>query len=319
MTRLTDEEFLELWKEHKSVTAISKVTGYAIRSLNRKRRKIEETKNTVLVAKNSFVGREHPSRKILGIENGTVIVFSDAHFWPGIHTTAYHGLIWAIKEFAPKAVIANGDVFDGAGISRHPRIGWDSTPSVIQELKACEIALGEIEETAKAARHNVRLIWPLGNHDARFENMLAAHAPQYEHVKGFSLKDHFPAWEPCWSAWPTDNICVKHRWKGGIHATHNNALASGVSMVTGHLHSLKVTPYSDYNGTRYGVDTGTLAEPSGPQFSNYTEDSPLNWRSGFAVLTIHNGQLLVPELVQVWNNDSVQFRGQIVKVKNDKL
>ncbi len=205
-------------------------------------------------------------------------------------------------------------VFDGASISRFPRIGWDSTPSVIQELKACEIALGEIEDTAKKARHNVNLVWTLGNHDARFENRLAANAPQYEQVKGFSLKDHFPSWYPCWSCWPTENVVVKHRWKGGIHATHNNTVNAGVSIVTGHLHSLKVTPFADYSGNRFGVDTGTLADTDGAQFVNYLEDSPTNWRSGFAVLTFHEGKLLWPELVHKWDEGKIEFRGKVYDV-----
>lgn len=216
----------------------------------------------------------------------------------------------------PTAVIANGDIFDGSNISRHARIGWDKSPSVIDELKACEANMGEIEEVAKAARHNVRLVWPLGNHDARFETFLAAHAPQYEHVKGFSLRDHFPAWKPCWSVWLNEKVIVKHRNKGGIHATHNNAVSSGVTMVTGHLHSLKVTPYTDYNGVRYGVDTGTLAGIYGPQFRDYLEENPVNWRSGFAVLTFVNGELLMPELAMVHTEESIQFRGKVIDVSD---
>jgi nitrite reductase/ring-hydroxylating ferredoxin subunit len=222
--------------------------------------------------------------------------------------------LWAIKEFKPVAVIANGDIFDGASISRYPRIGWDSVPSVIQELKACEIAMGEIEDVAKKTRHNMQLIWTLGNHDARFENRLAANAPQYEFVKGFSLKDHFPAWTPCWACWPSEGTIVKHRWKGGVHATHNNTVHAGVNIVTGHLHSLKVTPFDDYHGTRFGVDTGTLAEPTGAQFENYLELSPTNWRSGFAILTFHDGNLLWPELVHTWAEGQVEFRGKIQNV-----
>jgi hypothetical protein len=288
-----------------------------LRNTKRRRKRIEELHGVSLESIKQgplLKVPDNPARKMLGIENGTVIVFSDAHFWPGIHTTAFKGLIWAIKEFQPKAIIANGDVFDGASISRYPRIGWDSTPSVIQELKACEIALGEIEDTANKARRNTQLIWTLGNHDARFENRLAANAPQYEFVKGFSLKDHFPTWHPCWSCWPTEQVAVKHRWKGGVHATHNNTVNAGVSVVTGHLHSLKVTPFSDYNGNRFGVDTGTLAEPSGPQFENYLEDSPTNWRSGFAVLTFHNGRLMWPELVHKWAEGQVEFRGKVYDV-----
>jgi hypothetical protein len=81
------------------------------------------------------------------------------------------------------------------------------------------------------------------------------------------------------------------------------------------LHSLKVTPFSDYNGVRFGVDTGTLAEIDGPQFTDYMEDNPANWRSGFAVLTIHKGRLLWPELVHRYAHDKIEFRGQVIDVE----
>ena len=191
-TVYSDQEFIELWKTHESASAFAKAVGMDMRNIIRRKNNLEARYGEPLKSKNSTrqTIKENSVRKELGIENGIVLVFSDAHFWPSIHTTAYKGLLWAIKEFQPKAVIANGDIFDGASISRYPRIGWDSTPSVIQELKACELAMGEIEEAAKKARHNVNLVWTLGNHDARFENRLAANAPQYEQVKGFSLKDH---------------------------------------------------------------------------------------------------------------------------------
>jgi len=111
-------------------------------------------------------------------------------------------------------------------------------------------------------------------------------------------------------------VVVKHRYKGGIHATHNNTVGSGKTIVTGHLHSLKVTPYSDYNGTRYGVDTGTLADTDGPQFVDYLEDSPTNWRSGFIVLTFKDGELLYPEIVQKFSDNHIQFRGQVIDVSD---
>jgi hypothetical protein len=312
----SDQEFIELWNTYESGKAMAKAIGMDLRNILRRKSNLEAKYGQQLKSKNNKAQTitNNSARKELGIENGVVLVFSDAHFWPGIHTTAYKGLLWAIKEFQPKAVIANGDIFDGASVSRYDRHGYDSTPSVVQELKACEIAMGDIEDAAKKARHNVKLVWTLGNHDARFENRLAANAPQYEFVKGFSLKDHFPTWEPCWSCWPTDDVVVKHRWKGGVHATHANASASGKTMVTGHLHSLKVTPYADYNGNRFGVDTGTLAETDGPQFMNYLEDSPTNWRSGFAVLTFHEGKLLWPELIHKWADGQIEFRGRVIDV-----
>ena len=113
-----------------------------------------------------------------------------------------------------------------------------------------------------------------------------------------------------------DNGTVKwHRFKGGIHAPHNNTMWAGRSMVTGHLHSLKVIPFTDYNGTRYGVDSGCLAIPTAAQFS-YCEDNPLNWRSGFVVLTFRKGVLMFPELVMVHDEPGgvVQFRGDLISV-----
>ena len=320
-SRVSDDEVIRAIANSKSMQAASNALGLDVSALYKRRRNIEHKRKEKIEAPTDHKKKQyehlqisltHPHQNDLGILNGVVIVFSDAHFWPGVHTTAYRGLLWAIKELQPKAVIANGDIFDGAGISRHARIGWSSAPTVIDELKACELAMGEIEETAKQARSNVSLIWPLGNHDARFETFLAANAPQYEHVKGFSLKDHFPAWQPCWSVWINETTCVKHRFKGGIHATHNNTLWAGTTIVTGHLHSLKVTPLSDYRGVRYGIDTGTLAEPYGPQFRDYTENSPLNWRSGFAVLSFHNGKLILPELVMPHGPDSIEFRGRVI-------
>lgn len=311
--RCSDAEFIELWKTHRNARELEKLLNVNRREVLARRRRLEQRYNIRLEATHPqseyykhLSPDEHKARHHLSITDGVVLVFSDAHFWPGVRTTAFRALLKLIAELQPKAIINNGDAFDGASISRFPRIGWDSKPSVIEELKACKDSLHLIEDAAKGAR----LIWPLGNHDARFENRLAQNAPEFEGVGGFRLKDHFPAWVPCWSTWVNQDVVIKHRLKGGIHATRNNTLAAGKTMVTGHLHSLKVTPLTDYNGDRWGVDTGTLADPSGPQFVDYLEDAPTDWRSGFAVLTFHKGRLLWPELVHVIGPGEVSFRGR---------
>jgi hypothetical protein len=166
--------------------------------------------------------------------------------------------------------------------------------------------LGEIESVGKGAR----FIWPLGNHDSRFETRLATVAPEYANIHGVHLKDNFPKWEPCWAAFINKDVVAKHRFKGGRHAPENNTLWAGRTIFTGHLHAMKDEPLSDYNGTRWGVDTGTMADPYGPQFYNYTEMSPLNWRSGFYLMTFVNGVLYWPEKVWVCGPGQVEFRGK---------
>ena len=85
-------------------------------------------------------------------------------------------------------MINNGDAFDGAQASRHPANGWDVTPTIIQELNACKMFLGEIQEAAGDAK----FIWTLGNHDARFSTRLATVAPEFQGVDGFTARRPFP-------------------------------------------------------------------------------------------------------------------------------
>ncbi len=319
--RCSDQEFIELWKTHGSAKGLAEILQLAPQNIRQRRRRVEARYNMKLEAKDKprsqyykhLSPTEYAARRQLDVQDGTVLIFSDAHFWPGVRTTAFKALLMFIREMKPKAIVNNGDSFDGASISRFPRIGWDSKPSVIEELKACKERLGEIEDAANGAK----LYWPLGNHDSRFENRLAQNAPEYEGVQGFHLKDHFPSWVPCWSVWINGEVVVKHRLKGGIHATRNNTLNAGLTTFTGHLHQLKVTPLDDYRGTRWGVDTGTLADPSGPQFVDYLEDGHTDWRSGFAVATFNNGDLLWPEVVRVKEFGKVDFRGCVIDVSGE--
>jgi hypothetical protein len=209
---------------------------------------------------------------------------------------------------SPVAVILNGDILDGATISKHARIGWTRRPTLIDELKAVHKQLTEISLLTPQARH----IWTLGNHDARYETAIANGLPEFQEVQGTRLKDHFPDWEPAWSVWINNEINIKHRFKGGIHAAYNNTKDSGVTIVTGHLHRLQVTPWSDYHGTRWGVETGMLGLPYDEPFVHYTEGSPCNWRGGFPVLSFMDGELLEPELVVSRTEKTAMFRGDIV-------
>lgn len=306
---LDDHEFRRLF-DQLGAAKMAQHTGMDLRNIYRRRRSIEH-RHGGIIQPPSARAPEHPHRIPLEVHNGIVIVGSDGHYWPGKPSTAHLAFVKFCKELQPTAVIMNGDAFDGASISRHPPIGWESNPKVSQELEAVQERLGEIETAAGHARK----IWPLGNHDARFETRLAAVASEYADVKGVHLSDHFPLWEGCWSCWINDGqVVVKHRYKGGIHATHNNTLNAGTSIVTGHLHSLKVTPFDDYNGTRWGVDTGCLADPGGPQFVDYSEDNPRNHRSGFILLSFRDGRLMWPEIVNVIGDGLVDFRGEIINV-----
>jgi hypothetical protein len=316
---ITDEEFIAAWNRTSSIGGCADLLGINSRNVAKRRRVIEK-KHGILLKSASPISPDYkvtiPQDNIrinAEVENGTILVGSDCHYWPGIISTAHRAFVLFAKELKPKAIILNGDVFDGASISRHPPGGtWESMPSVKQELDACQARVSEIEDASPNSK--MHYVW--GNHDLRYNARLCAQVGDgFKDIKGMNLTDHFPKWLFSMSIMVNDNTMIKHRYHNGIHAVHNNLIKSGTSFVSGHLHSLKTVPYTDYNGTRYGVDTGSLADVCGQQFT-YSEDNPKNHRSGFAVLTFYKGMLLPPELAEVLDEDKglMYFRGTVFEV-----
>lgn len=306
--KCSDEEFIRLFSTL-GAAETSRQLKVLERNVYARRSKLEARIGRPINAPSKGAAKEYPHRATIDIRNGCAVVGSDFHIWPGPESTALKAFKKLCDDLRPAAVILNGDVLDFPKISRHPPIGWESAPSPLEEIEAAQDHLHDIATAARRARK----IWTLGNHDARFETRLATVASEYKGIKGIHLSDHFPLFEKGWSCFINDDVVCKHRWKGGVHATHNNTVGAGKTMVTGHLHSQKVTPYTDYNGTRWGVDTGCVAETDHRAFVDYLEDSPTNWRSGFAVLTFKDGVLLPPELVSKWSDNSVVFRGNLIK------
>jgi hypothetical protein len=250
----------------------------------------------------------YPLQIPLSVKNGHVVIYSDAHFWPAVKSRAYDGMLVALRKLKPKAVIGNGDLLDGARVSRHDPIGWDDLPKVDEELYEAQQRQAEIARAAPGSEK----IGVIGNHDVRFEKYVIRQARELEGIEGMRLADHFPTWRICWSVRINDDVIVKHRFRGGVHATWNNTLHAGLTIVTGHLHSQNVRPKTDYRGTRWGVDAGCLADPGGPQFL-YLEANPTDWRSGFCVLTFENGKLLPPQLATVCDD------GAVILQRNERL
>lgn len=306
-----DEEFVRLFKQL-GPTRTAKQLGISERSVYKRRRNLQRFEPIPGPA-NADV--RYPGRVPLEIKNGAVIVGSDFHIWPGEPSTCLRAFKKFVADLQPSAVILNGDVMDFPRISRHPQ-NWESAPDPQEEIEAAQDHLDDI---VRSCKRGTQKLWTLGNHDARFEQMIANAAPQYRGVKGVHLSDHFGVWQKAMSCFINEGVeggatMVKHRWKGGMNATRANTLNAGVSMVTGHLHSQNVRPLSDYRRhDRYGVDTGCVADKEHRAFS-YTEDAALDWRSGFAVLTYRDGVLMPPELVTKMDSKTVWFRGALHRV-----
>ena len=304
---------MRLWKQCSTVAQMATILQVEPRVIYNRRRRLMD-KGIDLPERGSIITLKPGNQRIeIDIDDGVILVGSDCHYWPNEITTAHRAFVHLCKKLRPYAVILNGDILDAANASRHGKIGWEKRPSMKEELEAVQERCGEIE----AASRGAKLLRTHGNHDLRYDSHLAAKVPEMEGVEGFALDHHLPLWKSAWSIFVNQHTLIKHRIKNGIHATWTATADAQVSTVTGHLHSLRVTPrttMSPVNGGHiYGVDTGTMADVWGPQF-NYVEDGPRNWRSGFAVLTFKGGFLMPPEIVMVVGEGQVFFRGETIEV-----
>lgn len=315
--KCSQEEFVAAWRRLGSQKAVAKFFGMSIPTVKERRERLEKNGIFLDTASPGAVGPIPASLPRQGIRaladiTGTVLIGSDCHYWPGDASTAHKAFVTLCKELKPSMVILNGDLMDNARLCRQDPIGWDksSAPSVKEELEALQERTHEIVLAAGRRCQRVRTI---GNHDIRLERYLAMNASEVEGLPGTTLDYFLPEWEAAWSLMINTHTMVKHRLNNGVHAAYNNTLRAGLSIFTGHLHRLLITPFGDYRGRRWGVDTGTMADmgPEAPQFQ-YMEDAPVVGCSGFAAATFDkNGMLLPPELCEVING-TAYFRGKPV-------
>jgi hypothetical protein len=255
----------------------------------------------------SNAAQQFPLENNVTIGTGKILCISDAHYWPGIITVAHMAAVEYAKQERPKIIAALGDMFDGATVSRHPPLGWEKSPRVIDELDACRERMSDFE---RASPESLKL-WHVGNHDARFDRTLAANTFQYEGLAGFSIADYFKAWKFTYMSKVNNQLGMRHRpVNGGVHSAYNSALKYGLSYAHGHLHQLKVNPVDNAHGRLWGVDCGHLADPSGPQFA-YREGLTIGSCSGFAVLSFYKGRIIDAEICHV-NDMGAVFRGELI-------
>ena len=319
---ISDEEFIELWKKHPSPADLSKIIGINERAVYSRRNSIEQKHNVVLTVSNLRGTPKYPNANAqiimtarkdvtkFSIDNGVIVVGSDAHYSPGVIPVAHKALCNVVAEYGRdiRAIILNGDILDGGTISRHGRIGWKKAPTVKQELEAVQERLGDIEQVRPPGAHLMRTY---GNHDMRFETRLSGLVPEFEGIGGFLLKDHLPHWIDSERIDINDDCVVIHDWHSGIHSGWNDTLKGGCTVVTGHTHELSAKAHKGFKATHFGVKTGMLADEQQDEFSYRMGKPGFNWQSGFAVLTWEDGMLLHPEFCAVRDNGKAYFRGRL--------
>ena len=123
LKKVSDEELIAAFKTYGSPQKVSQVLGIDVGTVYRRRSALKD------VSLPSFAARQHSiantyipdNRRVIShtVDNGHVFIASDCHYWPGEETVAHKAFVTLLTEFKPKTTVLNGDVFDGARISRH--------------------------------------------------------------------------------------------------------------------------------------------------------------------------------------------------------
>ena len=122
---VSDEDFVAAWeKAHCSPKLTAEYLGIDLRWLYRRRANMAN-KGIILKTNpqtksdcsrhgwQTDVGRAYKRQNDLWLENGVIVVFSDAHFWPNENQTiANMALLELIKDLKPNVICANGDIFE---------------------------------------------------------------------------------------------------------------------------------------------------------------------------------------------------------------
>jgi hypothetical protein len=154
--KCTEAHFIKLFKELKSPTAVAKVLGVTPRSVEARAQRIRFLGEQLPVESKNSVHHENRYSKAISqieISDGYILIGSDAHIWDTNWTCAQRAFIQFAKDLKPHTVILNGDVFDGASVSRHASIGWEQSPTVKQEL---ESAVEFCDQVLKASPNSKR-------------------------------------------------------------------------------------------------------------------------------------------------------------------
>ena len=327
----TAQKIAQVWDQAESVSHAMELAGIKskdIRKHYRYRRRTEQILGITLdTPKNQekFSTYKRIPQRTRHLEfkgEATVINFSDCHWWPNQQLTDAHKiLLKMIDDLKPQGVACRGDMMDGANLSRFPRQYGSCVPSTEDEIITCIEYMEEIADISTQARRKVDLDINVGNHE-RIESVMANMREADDEVvsgllAGVNASDKtpmeifFPAWNISTSTLINDTFLWKHKpVKGGIHARRNSVLNAGINVGNGHTHRLGVTYVSDYQGTRHGVECGTLADPLSDQFL-YVEDNATDWQSGFVVQVFKGNQ--VDSFPIHVSNGQARYNGKVYK------
>jgi len=106
--KVSEQEFIDSWNRNGSAAKVAEETGLGLRAVYRRRKRIEAKHDTILRSDHpsspTFTFREHSPRVDCELWNGTILVASDAHYWPGVVSPAHEAFVSLTEELRPQMI-----------------------------------------------------------------------------------------------------------------------------------------------------------------------------------------------------------------------
>ena len=231
-------------------------------------------------------GEQPPLDRELRLDNPSALVLSDLHC-PYHHAAMLERALALRAKVYPEVdtLIIAGDLFDFAGLSRHPQDQCEA--AVTDELQVAGRVLRAL--LAPFAR---AVVMP-GNHDERLAKKLEAHIPMRFLIDGCLGSDR-PACQVTTTEY--DYVYVEHddperRWVIG-HPSHYSGMGGRTpasiadleqrNVMTAHNHVIGLS--QSPSGKYIGIDIGHCTDPSQHLYVKRRLTKYPRWSAGFAFL-----------------------------------
>lgn len=185
-----------------------------------------------------------------------------------------------LKDFQPDILILNGDIFDMPQISKfHLRRKEVMLATNIQsDIDHGHAGLELLMDAAKAKE----ILYPMGNHEDRWEAFLGAKAPELASLRALTIEELLVPDGVKYTSygngyWLNDSLFIYH----GLYIGKNNwtdaeRLQIGASSITGHRHHQRVTYFTSRKQTFKNIAQGCLCKLDPPYLRSSSD-----WQQGF--------------------------------------
>lgn len=209
------------------------------------------------------------------------LVLADVHI-PHHNQEALEIALRYGRKIQPDLIILLGDMLDCYQISSYSKD--PSMPGMVEEFKQGRAFLHRLRKMFPKAR----IVYCLGNHEARLEKYIFDHAGKIAGLVGDLMEHHLGTKELCIEVkrdpWMLGKLCVLHgqqlNGRGGVNIPDTLYRQLGVSAICGHFHRSQTKIFTNFLGERFQcTSVGYLGQPM-----DYCQIN--QWSTSFATIDI---------------------------------